>query len=81
MCSDEISTYRTIYTDIAELTYSYPIETVRGRNGGVRLSEEYICRNKILRVDQAELVERIRLGLDNRDRSVFDSIFLQFSLY
>lgn len=74
-------TVRTIYMDIDALTYSYPIETVRGRYGCVRLSDEYIRQHKVLRSDQAELVDRIRSQLKKRDLIIFDSIFSQFSLY
>ena len=74
-------TVQTIYTDIAALTYSYPLEVTRGRNGGVRLADEFIRDHKVLRSEQAELIDSIRSQLKGRELLVFDSIFSQFDLY
>ncbi len=37
-------TVRTIRSDIADLTAKYPLKTVRGRNGGVKLADRYHLR-------------------------------------
>ena len=74
-------TVRTIYADIAVLTYFYPLEVTRGRNGGVRLADEFIRDHKVMRPEQAELIDSIRSQLKGRELLVFDSIFSQFDLY
>lgn len=74
-------TVRTIYNDIEILTCSYPLETIMGCTGGVRLSDEYICSHKVLHSDETELIDRIRSRLKGRDRIIFDRIFSEFALY
>lgn len=70
----------TIRRDLEILTCSYPIETVRGRYGGVRVADGYYLYRKTLTPNQAALLQRLRDQLDGDDLIVLNSILLQFAL-
>lgn len=52
-------TIRTIYSDIEVLMCSYPIETVRGRYGGVKVADGFYLGNHALSPRQFELLDRL----------------------
>ncbi len=70
----------TIRQDIAILTCSYPIETVRGRyGGGVRVADGfYLCRRK-LTARQVALLIKLSAQLTGDDLATLDSILHQFA--
>ena len=75
---------RTIRYDVEALICSYPIETVRGRYGGVRVMEGYTlnCRNsdrRTLTPRQIALLRRLSTRLSGDDLEVLNGILLQFS--
>ncbi len=70
----------TIRHDLEILTCSYPIETVRGRYGGVKVSDGFYLYRKSLTPKQAELLYKLRDQLDGDDLITFNSILLQFTL-
>lgn len=69
----------TIRTDITALMCLYPIETVRGCNGGVKLIDRPLSRHKTLTEDQTSFLFRIRARFDNEELEMLDSIILQFA--
>lgn len=70
----------TIRRDLEVLMCSYPIETVRGRYGGVKVSDGYYLHRKVLTPKQTELLRKLRNQLDGDDADTLDSILLQFAL-
>ena len=72
-------TSRTIQHDIQILIGSYPIETVRGRHGGVRVADWYHFYNRRLNPAQIELLCRLRSMLEGEDLQILNSILSQFS--
>lgn len=73
---------RTIKYDIEELTLAYPIETVRGRyGGGVRMKEGYSTGKKYLNSEQCQLLQKILLTLVGTERTIMESILMDFAPY
>ena len=72
-------TPRTIYSDIEALMCSYPIETVRGRHGGVKVADWFYTSGKYLVPKQFSLLVRMREQLSGDDLAVLNSILDQFS--
>lgn len=75
---------RTIRYDIAALMCSYPIETVSGRYGGVRVASWYHLNRqgserKYLNSKQTALLRRMRDQLIGEDRNTINSILVQFA--
>lgn len=70
---------RTILRDIMFLTLSYPVETVRGCRGGVKLSKWFKPTDRVLNDKQVKLLRRIEPHLNQEDRIVLNSILLQFA--
>ena len=70
----------TIRHDLDILTCSYPIETVRGRYGGVKVAEGYYLYRKTLTPKQAALLQKLRNHLEGDDLITLNSILLQFAL-
>ena len=75
---------RTIRYDIAALMCSYPIETVSGRYGGVRMASWYQLEHrperKTLNQKQSALLQKLREQLTGDDLETVTSILVQFSL-
>jgi len=75
----------TIRRDIAELMCSYPIETVRGRNGGgVRVMDGYYRNYKPavhqnLTPKQTALLRRLKTQLVGDELDTLNSILVQFA--
>lgn len=70
---------RTIQHDIITLTCSYPIETVQGNQGGVRIAEWYRLDRKTLNAGEIEFLRKIESRLDECDREKLSRIIVQFS--
>ena len=71
----------TIRNDVMSLMSFFPLETVRGRyGGGVKVSDWYYHRRKILTPEQVELLTRMSSTLEGHDRDVLHSILGQFSI-
>ena len=69
----------TIRTDITALMCLYPIETVRGCNGGVKLANRSLSHNNPLTKDQTAFLIRIRTRFDIEELEMLDSIILQLA--
>jgi predicted DNA-binding transcriptional regulator YafY len=72
-------TTRTIYSDIEILMCSYPIEAVRGRYGGVRVSDWFYPSSTSLGPKQFALLIKLRNQLSGDDLIVLNSILVQFA--
>ncbi len=72
-------TTRTIYSDIELLMCSYPIEVVRGRYGGVKVSDWFYPSSTFLDAKQFALLVRLRDQLTGDDLIVLNSILIQFA--
>lgn len=75
----------TIRRDIAVLMCSYPIETVRGRNGGgVKVMDGYYLNykpsvSKDLTPKQTALLRKLKAQLVGDDLDTLNSILIQFA--
>ena len=69
---------RTIQRDVLLLTLSYPLETVRGCHGGVKLADWFHPADSYLNLEQIGLLRSIAPTLTGRDRVILHSILLQF---
>lgn len=72
-------TTRTIYSDVETLMCSYPIEVVRGRYGGVKISDWYFPSSTALGPKQFALLVKLRNQLNGDDLIVLNSILIQFA--
>lgn len=71
---------KTIRRDIAELTLTHPIETVRGRHGGgVKVSEWYQPIRTTLCPEQMALLKKLAPSLSEADLATMNSIISQFA--
>ena len=75
---------RTIRYDIETLMCSYPIETVCGRYGGVRVMDGYYFHykstaSKALNQKQTALLKRLRGQLEGDDLDTINSILVQLA--
>lgn len=70
---------RTIRRDIAALMCSYPIETISGRGGGVKVADGYYLHHKTLNRKQVALLLRLRMWLEGDDQDTLDSILRFFA--
>ncbi len=80
--ADDLNVSReTIRNDIAALMCRYPIETVRGCGGGVRVADGfYLYRDsKSLTPKQCEVLKKLSAQMDGDDRDTLDSILAKFA--
>lgn len=72
---------RTIRYDIASLMRFYPIETVRGHGGGVKVADGfYLYRNaKNLTPKQYNMLKKLSAQLDGEDLETLNSILSKFA--
>ena len=70
---------RTIRRDIVWLTLSFPIETCRGRYGGVKLAEWFYPMKSYLCPRQLSALQRLTLQCHGDDLIAVNSIITQFS--
>ena len=69
----------TIRRDIVVLTCSYPIETVQGGHGGVRVAEWFHLDRRMLNAEEIALLRRLEESLDGHDREMLNRIIAVFS--
>lgn len=72
-------TPRTIYSDVEMLMCSYPIESVRGRYGGVKVADWFNPGSTSLGPEQFALLVKMKNQLSGRDLIVLNSILIQFA--
>ena len=72
---------RTIRTDINDLSLSYPIYTVCGRqNGGVYISDDYHLGKKYLSNEEQSLLKKLSTNASTEDRKIIESIIRRFGI-
>ena len=77
---EEHSVIGGLYSDIAALTLSHPIQTTRGRyGGGVKLASWFHPHANTLSPEQEELLQRMKPAMVGDDLIVLNSILDQFS--
>ena len=69
----------TIRRDIVVLTCSYPLETVRGNHGGVRVAEWFHLDRRALNSAEITFLRRLAESLDGSDREMLNRIITVFS--
>ena len=69
----------TIRRDIVVLTCSYPVETVQGGYGGVRVAEWFHLDRRMLNAEEIALLRRLGESLDGHDREMLNRIIAVFS--
>lgn len=69
----------TILRDIDVLSCSYPIFTVRGNGGGVRVADGYYLDRRYLKPDQEALIHKLLPGLKPEEQVVMQSILDSFA--
>ena len=69
----------TIRRDIVVLTCSYPIETVKGSHGGVRVAEWFHLDRRTLNSAEITFLRRLGESLDGSDLEMLNRIVSTFS--
>ena len=69
---------RTIRYDIEVLSYTYPIYTTTGPYGGIYIEDSFRLGMKYLTENQCEVLERLALTLEGKDKEVLHSIIKTF---
>ena len=69
----------TIRRDITALTCSYPIETVQGSHGGVKVADWFHLDRRALNSDEITFLRRLEGQLGGADREMLNRIIVQFS--
>lgn len=78
--SDEFGvSVRTIYYDLEVLQCSYPIVTIRGGGGGVRVMDGFYLGMKYMTNEQTALLEKLSETLSGNELSTMQSILKTFS--
>lgn len=68
----------TIKRDIQELILSYPVYTVQGHGGGVRIDDGYRLGMKYLSEKQSNLLEKLAVGLTGEELETMKGILKKF---
>ena len=68
----------TIKRDIQTLTLSYPIYTVQGNGGGIRVMEGYCLGRKYLSKNQSKFLENIAKRLEGEELEMMQGILKTF---
>jgi len=71
-------TDRTIRTDITILTVDYPLETVRGNGGGVKVADWYHPNKNIFSRRQQTVLVELLYKADERQKKILCEILFQF---
>ena len=71
--------WETIRRDITVLTCSYPVETVQGSHGGVRVADWFHLDRRSLNSDEITFLRRLERQLDGADRKMLNRIITLFS--
>ena len=69
----------TIRRDITVLTCSYPVETVQGSHGGVRVADWFHLDRRTLNSDEITFLHKLEGRLDGADREMLNRIISIFS--
>ena len=69
----------TIRRDITVLTCSYPVETVQGSHGGVRVADWFHLDRRTLNSDEITFLRKLEGQLDGSDREMLNRIITLFS--
>ena len=69
----------TIRRDITALTCSYPIETVHGGHGGVRVADWFHLDRRALNSDEITFLRKLEGRLEGADREMLNRIITLFS--
>ena len=69
----------TIKRDIETLSLSYPIYSVSGNGGGIRVAEGWYSSRRYLKPAQEELLTRLKSELQSDDLQVMESILAAFA--
>ena len=69
----------TIRRDITILTCSYPVETVRGGHGGVRVADWFHLDRRALNSDEITFLRKLERQLNDADREMLNRIIATFS--
>lgn len=71
-------TDRTIRNDIVALMAEYPLETVRGNGGGVRIADWYHPHKNILSKEQISVLEQLMDKADDEQKRVLDQMLREY---
>ena len=71
-------TERTIQNDVVALSASFPLMTVQGKGGGVKLAEWYQPQRSCLSPEQIDVLKRFASSASQEDRMCLNSILDQF---
>jgi len=69
----------TIRRDIRILTCSYPVETVSGGHGGIRVAEWFHLDRRALNSAEITFLHKLGKSLDGPDLEMLNRIITQFS--
>ncbi len=69
----------TICRDITILSCPYPIETVQGGHGGIRVAEWFHLGRRMLNSDEITFLRKLGERLDGSDLEKLNRIIAQFS--
>lgn len=69
----------TIRRDIRILTCSYPVETVSGGHGGIRVAEWFHLDRRALNSAEITFLHKLGESLDGSDLEMLNRIITQFS--
>lgn len=72
---------RTLRTDILVLSTQYPLDTVRGNGGGVRLSKEYHPYKNTLSRKQTEVLVNLLGRATEEEQEVLEQLLREHSHY
>ena len=74
-------TRQTIFNDLRELCFTYPIYTVVGRvGGGVYISEDYKPGKRYVNDYEVKVLKQILKKADKEERTVLEEIIKKFSV-
>ena len=74
-------TDRTIRNDVLVLTASYPLETVRGNGGGVRLDKQYHPYRNTMTRQQTETILNLKDRVSEEEWTVLEQLVREHSAY
>lgn len=69
---------RTIRNDILVLTSEYPLETVRGNGGGVRIADWYHPHKNIFSKEQISVLEQLMPKADAEQKRILDQMLREY---
>jgi len=69
---------RTICADIEILTVDYPLETVRGNGGCVRVAEWYHPYRNIMSMEQQDVISQLMESATEQQREVLRQMLVEY---